>query len=433
MTLAPVGKRMLAGLIDAAGLVVLSTVAFLVPMRLFGVVLPMWGVLAVMLCWSVVPLAFLQQTVGLRVMGLELARKDGHPVDLANVLFRELAGRGLFPAAYLLTIVFGLLAQAFGVMAFVVPTGLGLLIAVACAGLFVGAMVGALVGLSRPDGRGLADLMTNSFVVVAPARPPPDDPEERAEKASARRGTVVRIVAFDVLLLVGVVAAPWLLTQRKLGESMAQKTERLKREGLEKKFANAPADEALAGELVTALRRAGLFDEAKAVVEKHQQALEARERERERVLREQLAKTPDDERTASLLIDLLEDQGRLDDAIAAYRQWLGPAPPPSRRAGFGHWLGVRGREAEAITELTQALSADPLVPMGHTMLGIVLEREDRLDEAREQLFYALKLDPSDEDAQDAWARVVEKTGALPKPQEAELAKAVARWTADAGR
>jgi tetratricopeptide (TPR) repeat protein len=433
MTLAPVGKRMLAGLIDAFGLMVLSALAFLLPLRLFGVVLPMWGVLAVMLGWSVVPLAFLQQTVGLRVMGLELARTDGHPVDLANVLFRELAGRGLFPAAYLLTLVFGLLAQALGVMAFVVPTGLGLVIAVVCLGLFVGAMVGALVGLGRPDGRGLADLMTNSFVVVAPARLPPDDAEEREEKARARRATVGRIVAFDVLLLVGVVAAPWLLTQRKLGESRAEKTERLRREGLQQKFSASPADEALAGELVSALQRAGLADDAKAVVEKHRKAVEAREQNRERVLREQLDKTPGDERTAGLLIELLDDQGRLDDAIAVYRQWLGPAPRPSRRAGFGHWLGVRGRQPDAITELTRALDEDPLVPMGHTMLGIVLERADRLEEARTQLFYALALDPSDEDAQDAWARVAEAIGPLAKAQEAELKKTVARWTADAGR
>jgi uncharacterized RDD family membrane protein YckC len=433
MTLAPVGKRMLAGLFDAFAMLLLSAVAFLVPMRLFGVVLPMWGVLAVMLGWSVVPLAFLQQTLGMRLQGLELARKDGHPVDLTNVVFRELAGRGLFPAAYLLTLAFGVVAQGLGVMAFAIPTGLGLLIAVTCFGLFVGAMLGALVGLTRPDGRGLADLITNSYVVVGPARPPPDDPEERAEKTRHRRTVIGRIIAFDVLLLVGVVGTPWLLTQKKPGETRAEKTARIKREGLEKKFDASPANEALASELVEALQRAGLFDEAKAVVERHRKALEARETGREQALRDQLAKTPDDERTAGLLIELLDDQDRLDDAIAVYRQWLGPTPTPSRRAGFGHWLGVRGRHDAAITELTTALSEDPQVPMGHTMLGIVLERADRLDEARTQLFYARQLDPSDEDAADAWERVLESTGPLPKAQEAELKKVLARWTSDAGR
>jgi tetratricopeptide (TPR) repeat protein len=275
--------------------------------------------------------------------------------------------------------------------------------------------------------------VTKSFVVVAPARPPPDDPEERLERARARRALVGRIIAFDALLVLGTVGAPWLLTQRAPGESRTQKTERLKREGLEKKFAAAPADEALAAELAGALQRAGLRDEAGAVVERHRKALEARERDREELLREQLAQRPDEERTAALLLELLEAQGRLDDAITVYRRWLGAGPPPSRRAGFGHWLGVRGRHDEAIAELSRALDEDPLVPMGHTMLGIVLERADRLDEARAQLRYALALDPDDEDARDAFARVVATTGPLSRQQEAALAKTVRRWTADAGR
>ncbi|MCA2977002.1 MAG: RDD family protein [Myxococcaceae bacterium] len=433
MTLAPAGQRLLAGLIDTFGLMVLSCIAFLVPLLGFGLVLPLWGVMAVMLGWSVVPLAFLQQTLGMRALGLELAREDGHPVDLANVLFRELVGRGLFPAAYLLTLGFGLVARALGVMAFVVPSGFALLAAVGCLALFIAAMLGALWGLTRADGRGLADLVTKSFVVVAPARPPPDDPEERLERARTRRAVVARIIAFDALLLLGVVGAPWLLTQRVPGETRVQKTERLKREGLEKKFAASPADEALASELAAALNRAGLRDEASAVVERHRKAVEARERGREKGLREQLAQRPDEERTAALLIELLEDQGRLDDAITVYRQWLGAAPPPSRRAGFGHWLGVRGRHDEAIAELTRALDEDPLVPMGHTMLGIVLERADRLDEARTQLRYASVLDPDDEDARDALERVVATVGPLSKQQEAALTKTVSRWTTDAGR
>lgn len=431
MTLAPPSRRVLAGLIDVAALSVLSLVAFLVPMMLLGVVLPMWGVLVVMLGWSVVPLAFLQKTVGMRLMGLELAREDGHPVDLANVLFRELLGRGLFPAAYLLTVFFGFLAQVFGVMAFVVPTGLGLVMLFACAMAFVAALAGSLFGLTRPDGRGLADLMTRSFVVVAPARKPPDDPDERAEQRAARRTVIHRIIAFEVVLALGVVATPWLLT-RRTGESAAQRTARIKRQGLEKKFAADPANESLAGELVDSLERAGKFEDAKRVIERHRRALEARETDREKRLRENLAKAPDDERTASLLVELLEDQGRLDDAIAVYRTWLGPTPTPSRRAGFGNWLGVRGREAEAITELRRALDEDPLVPMGHTMLGIVLSRQQRYDEARTELFYALALDAEDEDARDALDEVTGTTGPLTPQQEATLRATVTRWQADAG-
>ncbi|MBL8923768.1 MAG: RDD family protein [Myxococcaceae bacterium] len=431
MTLAPLGKRMLAGLIDVAALALLSFLAFLLPMALLGVVLPMWGVLAVMLGWSVVPLAFLQKTVGMKVMGLELAREDGHPVDLANVLFRELLGRGLFPAAYLLTVFFGFVAQALGLVAFVVPTGVGLVMLFACSIAFVGALAASLIALGRPDGRGLADLMTRSYVVLAPARRLPDDPDELAELRARRKTVVTRIIVFDLVLALGVPATPWLLT-RRTGESPRTRTERIKRKGLEKKFAADPANEQLAGELVDALERAGLADEAKQVIERHRRALEARESDREKLLRERLAKAPDDERTASLLIELLEDQGRLDDAIVVYRGWLGPAPPPSRRAGFGHWLGVRGREVEAISELERALREDPLVPMGHTMLGIVLSRQQRHVEARAELFFALALDPEDEDARDAFDEVTAAVGALSPEQEAALRLTVERWQADAG-
>lgn len=433
MTLAPIGRRALAGLIDAAALALLAGLAFIVPMVLVGFVLPMWGVLAVMVGWSVVPLAFLQQTFGMRLMGLELARHDGHPVDLANVLFRELLGRGLFPAANLFTVAFGVIARALGLMAFAVPVGLGLVMLVASSVACFLAVCGGLLGLVRPDGRGLADLMTKSFVVVAPARPLPEDAEDRAERLARRRTVVRRIVGFEVLLVVGIVAAPWVLTRRTPGESRAEKTARIKREALAERFDRAPADAALAGELVDALERAGLREEAERVLQRHRRALEARERGREERLRAQLAQSPGDEQTAGALVELLDDQGRLDDAIAVYRQWLGPRPTPSRRAGFGHWLGVRQRENEAVAELTQALAEDPTVLMGHTMLGLVLERLERFDEARTELFFALELDPSDEDARDAMERVLAETGPLAPERQKALAQAVRRWTADAGR
>lgn len=431
MTLAPLSRRVLAGLIDGSALVLLSMVTFIVPMKLLGVVLPMWGVLAVMLGWSVVPLAFLQKTVGMRLMGLELAREDGHPVDLANVLFRELLGRGLFPAAYLLTVLAGVVSQLLGMMAFVVPTGLGMVMLFASVVAFVGALAGNLVALTRPDGRGLADLMTRSFVVVAPARKPPDDPDELAAAAAHRKTVVGRIIVFELVLALGVVATPWVLT-RRTGETAAHRTARIKRQGLEKKFASDPANEALAGELLDALEREGLLEEAKKVLDRHRRAMASRELDREKLLREKLAKAPNEERTASLLIELLEAQGRLDEAIVVYRGWLGPTPTPSRRAGFGHWLGVRGREDAAVVELQRALLEDPLVPMGHTMLGIVLARQERHDEARTELFYAVTLDPEDEDARDAWDEVQEKLGPLSAERQATLAAQVARWTADAG-
>ena len=100
---APIPKRVVAGLIDTAFIVVLSGIAFAVPILTRGIVLPMWGVLAVMVGYAAVPLAFLKRTLGMHIMGLELVTSQGHAVDLANVLFRELLGRGFFPAAWLFT------------------------------------------------------------------------------------------------------------------------------------------------------------------------------------------------------------------------------------------------------------------------------------------------------------------------------------------
>lgn len=45
---APLQKRVIAGFIDAVFIVVLSGISFAVPLLTRGIVLPMWGVLAVM-------------------------------------------------------------------------------------------------------------------------------------------------------------------------------------------------------------------------------------------------------------------------------------------------------------------------------------------------------------------------------------------------
>ncbi|MEW5740020.1 MAG: RDD family protein [Myxococcota bacterium] len=430
LTPAPLGRRVLAGVFDACAVAVLSICCFLVPMVLRGLVLPMWGVLAALVGYQVVPLAFLKQTLGMRLFGLELVRRDGHHVDLANLLFRELIGRGFFPAAYLFTLLAGATAAALGVAATATPVLLGGLMALASMGALAMAVVGHLLALGRPDGRTLADLFASSYVALGPTRAPPDDEEERAEWDAHRARVKRNIVVFEVLLVASVLAIPWVLSSRG-GETAKERGARIAREALEKKFAADPGNEALAAELERAWWQAGRDDEVRRVEQAHQTALKKREGEREALLRERFATTKD-RANASALVELLERQGRVDDAEVVYRQYVEADGRPSTRAGFGHWLASVGRPGDAVNQLEVALREDPLVPYGHTLLGVSLVRAGRAEEGRAQLLLALADDPNDEDARDALADLEQTIGPSTEQMKALAAASVRAWRLDAG-
>ncbi len=433
MTPAPLSRRFLAGLIDFAAVSVLSLATFLVPLFLRGFVLPMWGVLVVLVGYAVVPVAFLKQTVGLRILGLEVVRPDGHPVDLGNVLFRELLGRGLFPLAFLYTVAGGALATVFHLGAFAVPTGLGTVMFLASIMAVGLAGAGHLIALARPDGRTLADLMARSVVVIGPARPLPKDPDELAEHQDAHARRVRNIVLFELAALLSVVALPWFLTSRAPGETSAQRIHRIKREKLATQFAADPGNPSLTRELVRMELEDGLPEEARKVEERHRATLAKGEERKEAALREKLRGAPGDEALASELVQLLERQERIDDARAAYQAFVEAEPSPHRRIGFAHWLASVGLEAQAEPEARAALAAEPLLPFGHTILGVTLERLGRATDARDELFLALLDDPDDDDAHDALERVAAELGPLPKARETELTRRYERWAKDAGR
>lgn len=430
LTPAPLGRRVLAGVFDACAVAFLSIVCFAVPMVLRGFVLPMWGVLAALVGYQVVPLAFLKQTPGMRLFGLELVRKDGHHVDLANLLFRELIGRGYFPAAYLFTLTAGAVASALGLTGTATPVLLGGLMALACMGALAMAIVGHVIALGRPDGRTLADLFASSYVAVGPTRAPPEDEEERAEHDAHRARVKRNIVVFEVLLVASVVAIPWALSSRG-GETAKERGARIAREALEKKFALDPGNEALARELSRAWWQAGRDDEMRKVEQAHLAALRKKEGEREASLRERFAATKD-RANASALVELLENQGRVDDALVVYRQYVEADGQPGTRAGFGHWLASVGRPADAVVELERAVKEEPLVPFGHTLLGVSLVRAGRAEEGRAQLLLALADDPLDEDAKDALADLEETIGATPEKLKKQAEATVRGWRADAG-
>lgn len=443
---APISKRVIAGLIDAAFIVVLSGISFAIPLLTRGIVLPMWGVLAVMVGYAVVPLAFLKRTLGLHIMGLELVGRQGHPIDLANLLFRELIGRGFFPAAWMFTIITSLIAFHFGVGGSTTPPLLAGVMTLACSGALCVALIGHVIALGRPDQRTLADLLARSFVVEGPSLPPPTDLEEFDEWKAHRLRVLVRIVLFEVVLMSSVVAFPWLLSSSN-GETPKMKVARLKLESLEAKFEANQGSESLAADLQREYFAIGREDSAQRVLEKHRRALSLEEADREQSLRAQLAERiersgpgvglaaepiEDGRETAETLIALLERQDRVDDAIEVYRQWLGTGATASQLAGFGNYLATNGRTELAVVELERALSMNPLVPLGHTFLGVCLQRLGRLVEAREHLELALLDDPDDEDADDALRLVEGKVGRMPGAEKLALQKRFDSWRRDAG-
>lgn len=430
LTPAPLEKRAFAGLIDAAAVVLLSGAAFLLPMLLEGLVLPMWGVLAAVVGYQVVPLAFFKQTPGMRLFNLELVRRDGHPVDLANLLFRELIGRGYFPAAYLFTLVAGAAAASLGVAGTTTPVLLGGLMALSSLAALAMALIGHVIALGRPDGRTLADLFASSYVAQGPSRAPPDDAEERDEWQAQRRRVKRNVMAFEVLLFSSVLAIPWALSTRG-GETAREKGARLTREALEKKFALDPGNEALARDLARAWWEAGREDQVQRVEAAHRAALSRREETREAQLRQRFAATPDRE-TASALVELLEAQHRLDDALAVYRRYVEADGQPATRAGFGHWLASVGRPEAAVVELEAALGADPLVPYGHTLLGVSLVRAGRLEAGRQHLLLALADDPDDDDARGALVDLEARLGPVTDAMRAQAEASVRAWRRDAG-
>ncbi len=427
---APLPRRVVAGLIDAVFIAVLSGIAFAIPLLTRGVVLPMWGVLAVMVGYAVVPLAFLKRTLGLHIMGLELVGKQGHAIDLANLLFRELLGRGFFPAAWLFTIISSLIAFRYGVGSSATPPVLAGVMTVASAGALCIAAIGHVIALGRPDQRTLADLAAKSFVVEGPALPPPSDLEEFDEWKAHRLRVLIRIGVFEVLLMSSVLGLPWLLSSSS-GESTQGKVARLKLEALESKFQAAPGSESLAAELQREYAYAGRDADAQRVGEQHRHARTLKEVGREQLLRDQLAQTNARD-TAEALISLLERQDRLEEAAEVYRQWLGPSPKASALAGFGNWLATNKLTEDAVVELERATALDPLVPLGQTLLGVSLQRLGRLEEAREHLELALLDDPEDEDAEEVLRFVEGKVGRLPAKERTALQRRFEAWRNDSG-
>jgi tetratricopeptide (TPR) repeat protein len=117
--------------------------------------------------------------------------------------------------------------------------------------------------------------------------------------------------------------------------------------------------------------------------------------EAERLCRAYLAQSPDDENHLIALAISLQMQGRIDEAIAFYRQLVGLFPQSSL-----HWhnyatsLHGAGSDAQAEEAWIEAIRLDPRNIEPKIQYGLLLLAHKRYPEAREALLDAFDLDKS---------------------------------------
>lgn len=104
---------------------------------------------------------------------------------------------------------------------------------------------------------------------------------------------------------------------------------------------------------------------------------------------------PDDPRTQYVAAQLLDDQGRGPEAIAAFQALIERAPDDASLVyEYANLLEKGGRVADAERALRDLLSKDPLDANALNSLGYMLaERGQRLDEAVDLVQRALKVEP----------------------------------------
>jgi tetratricopeptide (TPR) repeat protein len=101
------------------------------------------------------------------------------------------------------------------------------------------------------------------------------------------------------------------------------------------------------------------------------------------------------------------------DDLAFAEQWLRTSPASAEaRHAFGLGLALRGRYAEALPQLAEAVRLDPAFADARCNLGAELLRAARHDEARRELEAALALEPAHPEAHNALGMLLAERGEL---------------------
>ena len=105
------------------------------------------------------------------------------------------------------------------------------------------------------------------------------------------------------------------------------------------------------------------------------------------------------------------DEGRLDEAMAAYRTSIDLAPgEPETHYNFAVALAGASRDEEAATELVTVLRLDPSYAAAHDNLGVLLARRGNFADAERHFREASRLDPSSAMSRNNLGNVVLEQG-----------------------
>ena len=130
--------------------------------------------------------------------------------------------------------------------------------------------------------------------------------------------------------------------------------------------------------------------------------------------RQAVALDPDLAEAHNNLGTALREQGRPDEAAACYRRAIELRPDyPEAHNNLGNALRALGRLDEAIACLRRALALKPDYPHAHNNLGIALQEQGLLDEAIASCRTAVALNPASADARTNLGMALLARGDLP--------------------
>lgn len=399
---APMDARIGAAVVDSFAVALLTTLFIALPFLLSGLMTPTLALCGAVLIWTIAPLWLFRQTLGMRLFGVEMVSKTGHSADLAELLFRELVGRGYLPAIYLASLGAAVALRMMGFYAGVVaPTGFALIASFMALVFLALAVTGNLVAFIRADRRTLADLIAKTMVIPKRDLPEPEDEDDRQMAREERSRKIRNFVIFTVIVTLLASVAPFVVTWRPGPKDARAAQAKVNRQKLELSFSQDKTNARTAYDLAAALRWEGENEKAEKVLAEHGAAVKERDDKREAALKERIAANADDEDALDGLLGLYADQGRTEDAKAAYRGWVSGHDTASERGGFGIWLYQRNFNDEAITELETAVKMGSTSARTHAYLGWAYQDAERPADAKKLFKAALKIDPDMEEVRDA--------------------------------
>ena len=406
LTAAPLERRLVAGLVDAAVLGVSLALCFWFQTRYVGAFVPLYTIAALALAWNVVPAWVYGSTLGMGLLGLRFIGTDGEPPDLLELSFRELIGRGLLPVAFLGTFIIGMLSAMFGVGMITLPVGMGLLFFVVAVSFVAGAALGQGVMLIRKDKRSGADIIAKVIVIVDPelaggGAHKPAEPDDSSDDGleqwnqHQKRQRITKLVGLELVLLAVAFGMPFLQKLDLSSDNPYDRAAALKAESelneLKRNFDMDRTHVPYARDLIRRLQRDGKSDEVENVREQHRQAKIQRDEPTVKKLLGEI-EDPNAWPAMRLLLGIYQDHERLDEAKTAYARFIKAHDDGESVAEYALWLYRHDFDQEAVAAFERALAKGQQQGQIYAYYGFALENVGRKADAKEAYTKAVELD-----------------------------------------